>query len=97
MPTTPSISSSSQTTNLRDEPNLQGELGIWITLPQHSIKFPTPEEVHVSPNLDVEVNLKGVPLGKVKVLEAGLKAYTKEQREMTTEREIQLRRFAEET
>jgi hypothetical protein len=37
--------------------------------------------------LDVEVNLKGIPLEKVEVLEVGLKAYRREQREMTTERE----------
>jgi hypothetical protein len=47
--------------------------------------------------LDVEVNLKGVPPEQVEVLEAGLKAYIREQREMTTERAAQLRRLADAT
>jgi hypothetical protein len=47
--------------------------------------------------LDVEVKLKGIPPGQVEVLEAGLKAYMKEQREMTAKRVTQLRRLADET
>jgi hypothetical protein len=78
MPTTSSMISSSQTTNLEEELTPQGEPWICITLPQYSIKFPTPAELQASPNLDVEVNLKGVPLAQVEVLEAGLKAYRRE-------------------
>jgi hypothetical protein len=74
VPTTSSTPSSSQTTDLGDEPTLQGEPWIWITLPQYSIKFPTPATLQASPNLDVEVNLKGVPPKQVKVLEVVLKA-----------------------
>jgi hypothetical protein len=46
--------------------------------------------------LDVEVNLKGIPLGQVEVLEAGLKAYRREKREITIERASQLRRLVDE-
>jgi hypothetical protein len=47
--------------------------------------------------LDVEFNLKGIPPEKVEVLEAGLKACIREQKEMTIEREAQLRRFFDAT
>jgi hypothetical protein len=47
--------------------------------------------------MDVEVNLKGVPPGQIKVLEAGLKTCRREHKEMTIERETQLRRLADET
>jgi hypothetical protein len=47
--------------------------------------------------LDVEINLKGIPPEHVKVLEEGLKACRREMREMTTERESQLRRLADAT
>jgi hypothetical protein len=93
----PTAPSSSQTTYLEDKPTLQGEPAIWITLPQYSIKFPTPAALQASLNLDVEVNLKGVPPGQVEVLEAGLKEYRMEQREMTPERATQLRRLADAT
>jgi hypothetical protein len=63
VPTAPSAPSSSQTTDLGDEPTPQGKPGIWITLPQYSIKFPTLAALQASPNLDVEVNLKGIPPG----------------------------------
>jgi hypothetical protein len=47
--------------------------------------------------LDVEVNLKGVPPEQVEVLEAGLKVYRREHREMIVERASQLRRLFDET
>ena len=97
VPTAPFAPSTSQNANLEDEPNLQGELGIWITLLRYSFKFPNPVVLQDRPNLDVEVNLKGVPPGQVEVLEAGLKAYRREHREMPTERETQLRRLVDET
>jgi hypothetical protein len=94
VPTTPS---SSQTAYLRDKPTPQGEPGIFITLPQYSIKFSTPVALQASPNLDIEINIKGIPPKQVQVLEASLKAYRREQGEMTVERETQLRRLANAT
>jgi hypothetical protein len=78
VPTMPSTPSSSQTADLEDEPTLQGELGIWITLPEYKIKFLTPSTLQDSPNLDVEVNLKGIPPEQVEVVEASLKVYKRE-------------------